>query len=314
MSNQYDWTVHPGHSGQLWCVGEGLAELSLDETDASFAELGVGGDAANTAVMAAACGVRTHLVGRVGDDPIGRRVAAFWAARGVQLDALAVERGAATGLYVSERHGDGLHRFAYHRRDSAGSRLSPLDVDELTVTSGDIVFATGVTAAISRSAALAASRGLTLAHERRARGAFSLNHRAALAPDRKLVLGLARRSDIVFASEADVAAIGAPARADALARDIAPRGELVLTRGGDGACAVTGGEVIACAAMDVVVGDTVAAGDAFAGAYLAARLLDAPIAEALRCATRAAGLACRGRGAASSYPTAADLARYGALT
>ena len=53
--------------------------------------------------------------------------------------------------------------------------------------------------------------------------------------------------------------------------------------------------------------DAAGAGDALAGAYLAARLRGLDPAEALRRGVAAAALSCRGFGCALSYPPAAEV-------
>jgi 2-dehydro-3-deoxygluconokinase len=58
-------------------------------------------------------------------------------------------------------------------------------------------------------------------------------------------------------------------------------------------------------AVDVV--DSAGAGDALAGAYLASRLAGAPPEVALDVGAVAAGLSCRARGCARSYPDRPEL-------
>ena len=106
-------------------IGEGLFELGLDQHDLyGPVRRGYGGDAANTAVMAARLGHEARLCSRVGSDALGGLLLTFWRESGVDTRWVIADRGAPTGVYVNERASEG-GRFHYHRRGSAGSRLAP---------------------------------------------------------------------------------------------------------------------------------------------------------------------------------------------
>jgi 2-dehydro-3-deoxygluconokinase len=287
----------------LAAIGEGLAELSLadgrDDTALSF-----GGDAANVCVMAARLGARTRLGGRVGDDALGRRLLAFWRAHGIELDGVRQDPGAATGLYVNEASAGG-HRFVYYRRGSAGSRFAPDDVAPAFLERVGTLVVTGVTLAVSPMCAAAAWRAIELARERGVRVACVLNHRPALGGDVDELVRAARASDVAIGSREDAAAVLGtrdPERIRAALRD--GPAELVLTDGADPALVVAGGEAVAQPVPAVAVRNAAGAGDALAGAYLAARLRgDAP-ARSLAWGVAAATLSVQEEGCASAYPSA----------
>jgi 2-dehydro-3-deoxygluconokinase len=133
-------------------IGEGLFEIGFDAgaLDGPLRR-GYGGDAANTAVMAARLGVSARLCGRVGDDALGRLLIAFWSWAGVETGYVVTDAEAPTGIYVNKRTPAG-HRFDYHRRSSAGTRLSPADVRD-SFLSGIGAAYPGVTLALSQTAA-----------------------------------------------------------------------------------------------------------------------------------------------------------------
>lgn len=280
-------------------IGEGLYELGVDEGAVEGQpRQGFGGDAANTAVMAARLG-GGRLCGRVGDDALGRLLLEFWSGNGVDVQSVAVD-AAPTGIYVNERLAGGGCRFHYHRRGSAGSRLSADDVDDAFLNGLDALHYTGVTLAISTSAAAAARLAARRARERGALVSFAVNHRPALQPDGRELAAAARGADVVFASaEESELVIGGAAPS--------PPRELVLTLGADGAVVFAGGEEIKVAAPPVASVDASGAGDALAAVYLSERIAGVPAERALTRAVAAATLSCRSFGAALSYPDAGEL-------
>ena len=281
-------------------IGEGLYELGVDEgaVDGQPRQ-GYGGDAANTAVMAAKLG-GARFCGRVGDDALGRLLREFWQRGGVDTRFVAAD-DAPTGIYVNERLAGGGFRFHYHRRGSAGSRLSVDDVDDAFLEGLDALHYTGVTLAISTSAAAAARLAARRSRERGALVSFAVNHRPALNPDLRELAAAASGADIVFvSSEESELVLGAAAPS-------VPARELVLTLGAEGAVAFADGDEIRVAAPEVATADASGAGDALAGVYLADRIAGAPPARALARGVAAASLSCRSFGAALSYPEVSEL-------
>jgi len=281
-------------------IGEGLYELGVDEgaVDGEPRQ-GYGGDAANTAVMAARLG-GARFCGRVGDDALGRLLLEFWRRSGVDTRSVVTDDGP-TGIYVNERLAGGGCRFHYHRRGSAGSRLSSDDVTDAFLDGLGALHFTGVTLAISTSAAAAARLAARRARERGTIVSFAVNHRPALRPDARELSAAAHGADIVFVSSEEselVFGAGAPSTAAQ---------EVVHTLGADGAVAFVKGEEIRIAAPPVASVDASGAGDALAGVYLAERVAGVPAERALTRAVAAATLSCRSFGAALSYPDAAEL-------
>lgn len=288
-------------------VGEGLFELGIDEGSPDAApRAGYGGDAANTAVMAARLG-GGRLCGRVGDDALGRRLLDFWRGSGVETASVSLDE-APTGIYVNERLAAGGCRFHYHRRGSAGSRLSTDDVTASFLDGLDALHFTGVTLAISTSAAAAARLAARLARRRGAIVSFAVNHRPALHGDAHEVAACARSADVVFVSLDDAELVfGANGPAEVARALVAGPAEIVVTLGDGGALAFVNGSEVRAPAPPVDVVDATGAGDALAGAYLAERIAGASAERALARAVTAATLSCRAFGTALSYPHASEL-------
>ena len=282
----------------ILAVGEGLYELGLD---GPLVREGFGGDAANTAVMAARMGVAARLVGRVGDDELGRRLLAFWASRGVIVDDVVVDPIRYTGIYVNRRGADGAHRFDYHRSGSAGSALTVDDVARVDRRRVAFTHFTGVGLSVSESSADACE---ALACGPAGLVSFAANVRPRLAPDHARLRAAAAGANVVFLSVEDAALLygDVDSAADALAG-----AELVVTDGGRRASVQARGERFDVDPPKVEVVDSAGAGDALAGAYLAARIRGEPPQVALTQGVTAGALSCRAPGCAASYPTRAEV-------
>ena len=290
----------------LGTVGEGLVELGLEPAPERALTLGFGGDAANAAVMAARMGAGARIAGRVGDDALGHRLRAFWISSGVDVDHVLVDPHAPTGIYVNERGAEGLQRFDYHRRGSAGSQLALGDIESSFLDDLGVLHLTGITLAVSASSREAA---LDLAERARARGiriALAVNHRPALGGDVAALRDAAQLADVVFVSEEEADTVFGSSEASSLAGELRTD-ELVLTRGDRGAVLVSAGELFDVPAPAVASVDPAGAGDALAGAFLAARLAGESPPRALRLGVTAAALSCRARGCALSYPDRTDV-------
>lgn len=288
----------------LGAIGEGLVELSLPSSTAP-PQLASGGDAANVCVMAARLGASVRLGGRVGADALGDRLVTFWNDNGLDLGGLATDRDAATGLYINEVHA-GEHRFTYWRRGSAGSRLAPGDLPPAFFEGLGVLVVTGVTLAVSASSARAALAAAETARERGTKVACVLNHRPALGGDVDALAAFARECDIVIGSLEDAAAIFAtedPARLHAVLG-----GELVMTDGGRPAVVLDRAVASSQPIPPVTVRNAAGAGDALAGAYLAARLRGDSQTRSLAWGVAAATLSVQREGCAASYPTADETA------
>jgi 2-dehydro-3-deoxygluconokinase len=292
----------------LGAIGEGLGELTPGDTF-NDAALSAGGDAANVCVMAARLGTPARLGGRVGDDALGRILLSFWRESAVDVAHVRIDPGAPTGLYVNEtRPGEG-HRFTYWRRDSAGSRLRPGDIDSGFFDALGTLVVTGVTLAVSSSSAAAARQTIAQARTRGVRVACVLNHRPALGSDPDVLARVAAASDVLIGSTEDAAAVfRVPPRAvkDAL-NPFDSEQEIALTDAERDATVIWREGRVSQAVPEVRVQNAAGAGDAFAGAYLASRLQGRSVDGALAYAVAAATLSVQRHGCAASYPSRAEV-------
>lgn len=300
----------------LVTVGESLALVyspragGFDTT--ADASLSFGGAESNVAIAAARLGAEATWIGRVGDDAFGRRIVRGIRGEGVHVVA-SVDPVAPTALMVKDRPALGRTRVVYYRAGNAGSRIEPADVPQDHLSGAEIFHFTGIALALS-----SASRETVMGAARAAKDAgaaisFDVNHRSKLwtaqvaAPVYREALALA---DIVFAGDDEAAiAVGAGEPA-ALAERIAACGprEVVIKLGERGAYALADGRTVEQSPFRVDVADTVGAGDAFVGGYLAERLAGLGLEHRMRTAAAAGACACRGDGDWEMMPTRRDIA------
>ena len=197
-----------------------------------------------------------------------------------------------TGVYFK----DPGHGVSYYRTGSAASRLSPADAARVDLTGIDIVHVSGITAAISVSAAQFLDDVFELAREAGVRVSFDVNHRPALwgaATAAGPLAALARRADIVFVGRDEAEALWSTTDAASVRALFPEVPELVVKDGEFGATAFVGANEVVEPALAVEVVEAVGAGDAFAGGYLSALLEGAPVAERLRSGHDRAALTLR---------------------
>jgi 2-dehydro-3-deoxygluconokinase len=279
-------------------------------------DLSVAGAESNLAVGVRRLGHDAVWISRVGDDEFGRLVTGTLAGEGVDIGHVTVDGAAPTGLMVKERRADSVTRVLYYRAGSAASRLSPSDVDEDLVRGAGLLHVTGITPALSASAAAAVDAAVDTARAARVPVSLDLNYRAALwsaeAAGARLA-DLVRRADLVFATAPEARLVVPDGDAAALAAglaDLGPR-QVLLKRGARGALALLDGERYEAAAHRVSVVDPVGAGDAFAAAYLAGFLDGHPPAGCLAAAIAAGAFAVTVPGDWEGLPSRAELALLG---
>jgi len=273
-----------GRSGVLLAVGETMALVApahggAVETGHEFL-VDAGGAESNVAAHVAELGHAARWASRLGDDALGRRILRQLAERGVDATAVVLDPDRPTGLYVKDP-GRGV---VYYRRGSAASALSEADGDAVDLGGVDVLHVSGITLALSPTAAAFLDRLLARARAAGVRVSVDVNHRPALwapgaAPD--ALDALARRADVLFTGRDEAEALWGTASADDIRARFAGVPELVVKDAEHGATAWCGDEQAFRPSLPVEVVDAVGAGDAFAGGYLAALLDGAGLADRL---------------------------------
>lgn len=210
---------------------------------------------------------------------------------------------------MNESSSGDSHRFSYWRRGSAGSRLCEGDLRTSFFEGLGALVITGVTLAVSESSATAARAAVAEAGRRGIPVACMINHRPALGGDVAALIGLLEGSDIVIGSHEDLVGLFGDARSgrQRLIGDGLDDREIVITDGARAATVITAGGSWSQPVPACEVRNAAGAGDALAGAYLAARLTGRAPAEALAPAVAAASISVGRDGCAASYPSAVEV-------
>lgn len=254
-----------------------------------------GGMAANVAVGARRLGTHVRLLGAVGDDAMGREALAALGSEGLDLAHVVERAGVPTFFCVIMVDAQGEKSLIKVLSDAYLPR--PEDLTPAAFRDVAHVHLTFTEPGLAR-------RSVGLARQAGAR--LSLDLEAADLPaDPSTVVELVRAVDLLFVS--------GQSRQE-IERRIGPLdpsdGTIVTTLGGGGARLETGWGVREVAGHRVPVTDTSGAGDAFAAAFLHARLDGATEADALRFANAAAALSTSAYGAQAGLPRREAVTRF----
>ena len=248
--------------------------------------MSLGGAESNVAIGLARLGHAVRWGGRLGADDVGAFALRTLRSEGVDTATVVRDPGRATGILLVEKRVADISRVAYYRAFSAGSAVEVADVRDSFDASTRVLHLTGITPALSDSAADATLWAARRARELGVLVSVDVNYRARLWPPEtaSAVLGpIAALADVVFASDGELHLIADGADEAARVRALLGGGvrEVVVTRGGDGSAVFTATGSAASAARRVPVVDTIGAGDAFTAGYLSALLDGLPLAERL---------------------------------
>jgi 2-dehydro-3-deoxygluconokinase len=303
-------------TADLVTLGETMALLASPEIgrlrDMTSLRLSIGGSESNVAIGASRLGHQAAWIGRVGDDEFGQLVLATLRREGVDVTAAVTDPAAPTALMLKERRTSEVVRVSYYRKDYAGSRLSPEDLDEDLIGSARVLHVTGITLGLSTSARAAAYAAVEQARARGALVSFDFNYRTALWSREEAAAefrDMSARADLIFAGEDELAIVGAGANPVDVARKLAGDSrQVVIKRGELGAVCVTRDGIYEQPAFAVRAIDSVGAGDAFVAGYLSGLLAGADITEQLRQACAAGAFAVTVIGDWEGGPSRDDLA------
>lgn len=280
-------------------------------------QLGMGGAESNVAIALNRLGTPVTWLGRVGRDSLGDLIRRELAAEGVNVVVI-VDDDAPTGLMIKERRLASATRVWYYRTGSAGSRLTPSDIPADIIRQARVLHVTGITPALSESAARATHDAMLIAREAGVLVSFDLNYRSKLwdaAAARRTYRDLIALADIVFAGEDEAAiAVGATDSVAETARllgDLGPS-EVIMKLGENGCFARVDEVTYEQAAFTVTVEDTVGAGDGFVAGYLSELHRGSPVAMRLLTAVSVGAFACTVAGDWEGMPLRSELGLLGA--
>jgi len=299
-------------------IGEPLFELNQGRGESVFRP-GHGGDTSNMAIAAARQGAKVGYVTAVGADQFGESFMALWKGEGVDTSAVKKSPIAHTGLYFVT-HGPDGHVFSYMRAGSAASRITPDDMPAAAIKAAKVVHASGISQAISSSAADAVFAAFRVARAANVAVSYDTNLRLRLWPldrARAVIHAAAGLADILKSSIEDarqLASIDDPDKIVDFYLSIGPR-IVALTLGEDGAIVATREKRERIPPRPAKLVDATGAGDMFTGAFLAEYLRTNDPFAAGRYANVAAALSTEGYGAVAPMPkrAAVEAAMRGAI-
>lgn len=309
---------------EILCLGEALIDMlpaTTAEGAAAFQPV-AGGAVMNTAVALGRLGVATGFAGPLSRDMFGTLLREHLEASGVDLSAAPLLDRPSTLAFV--RLVDGHATYEFRDEETALRHLSP---DELPAPDAatPALFAGGISLATEPCGSAietwlrlhAPGRALIL--DPNIRPGFIRDPEAFRARlDRLLALG-----QVLKLSDEDLAWLAGPGTPVDQARSLLARGPaaVFVTRGGDGALAVSRDAVAEVPSQPVTVVDTVGAGDTFNAGLIAAlsrrgkltrtgleSLDEADLRAALELGAAAAAVTVSRRGANPPWQTELDAA------
>ena len=295
--------------------GETMALMRADQVGplahASTLSLGIGGSESNVAIGLQRLGVQAVWCGRVGADSLGNLVEREIRAEGVDV-RIAVDPSAPTGLMIKERRTPATQRVSYYRAGSAGSRITPADVDEQLISRAELLHVSGITPALSPQAEVTLRYAVDTARAHNVTVSFDLNYRGNLwsaEGARNVYRDIIPRADIVFAGDDEAAIAVGAGEPEELARRISALGpsQTVIKLGADGALALIDGTLFRQEAVTVDAVDTVGAGDAFVAGYLAELVTGRGPQDRLKTATATGAFVCLVPGDWEGFPRRHEL-------
>jgi 2-dehydro-3-deoxygluconokinase len=288
-------------------IGEVLIELARG-SDGRFA-LASGGDTFNTAVYLARAGIDVGFASAVGDDPYSDAILALAAAEGISGDLILRAPGRLPGLYTVDTDPAGARHFHYWRDAAPAQDLFELP-DWNRVAEGllaaKFIYFSGITLSLYSNNGL--GRFLAIIEVARKNGAtiaFDGNFRPRgwkgdLPRTRTVFMEALKRVDIALPAYDDEAVLWGDPSPEATVERLRAFGigEIVVKNGPNSALVASGGNTDFIPVPEVVVPvDTMAAGDSFNAAYIAARLSGEGPKAAASAAHRLAAQVIRHRGA-----------------
>jgi 2-dehydro-3-deoxygluconokinase len=292
----------------LVCIGEPMLEFNQQPGtgDRRLYLEGFGGDTSNAAIAAARAGASVAYLTALGQDVAGDRFADLWQREGIETAYVRRAADRPTAVYFVT-HGPAGHAFLYYRAGSAASAYAPADVPEALIAGAKILYASGISQAISPSAADAVFHAIAIARRHGVKVAYDTNYRPRLWPAARaaaVIHAAIAQADIALPGLDDAIALTGLTDPESIADfylQLGPR-IVVLKMGEQGALLATPDGRTHIPTFPCTPVDATGAGDAFCGNFLARILAgDAP-EPAARYAAAAAALKCEGYGAVAPLP------------
>ena len=273
----------------LYTFGEAMALFLASDTDSVLTAhtytRSTAGAEGNVAVGVCRLGLSAHFFTLMGNDELGSAVLADFAAEGVDVSGVkrvdsfssAMVRNPGTTAPVEA---------SYLRKGAAASLMKPEDLDPELIASSRWLHTTGITCAISSSAAATAAAGLELARRAGIQKSFDLNIRRKLWSEeaaRKVLEPIARDVDLLIGGEDEYCAVFGTSDPQEALRIAASRGNkiAIMTHGPEELSYSLAGEVVLVHPPQVKSIDPVGSGDAFTSGVISGLLGGLTVGDAI---------------------------------
>jgi 2-dehydro-3-deoxygluconokinase/2-dehydro-3-deoxygalactonokinase len=304
---------------EIVCIGEPLVQFNAVTPgplrNVSLFEKHVGGPETNVAVCVRKLDHSSGLIGRVGDDELGHFIAGWL--RGIDVDTsyLKIDPSGPTAICLVQRGYPipGRSRVYYYRKESAGSKLAPEDVDREFIAGARILHLSGVTPAISQSAMDACLKAVVIARDNDVLVSLDTQIRpqlwASLDDAASAIMKFIEFTNILFTDLGDAEVLigeNSPEKVTQVFKSLGV--EVVVLRLGErGAIAARGSELAEAEPLPITAEDPLGASDALAGTFLSCLVEGRSLFESLRKSMISWSLVASTRGEQENLPTSRDL-------
>ncbi len=277
-------------------------------------ELCGGGTGANTAVALARLGLPAAFIGMIGADLYGRDIQADLSAEGVDLSGLCVRSDVSTPTVIAVVQPDGDRVVVvWPVTGGAHTHLRPEDLDPAQIAQAAWLHTTGM-CLDQRPVSDAVLYGMQIAHEAGVPVSLDLNLRLELSEgqwrpgQREAVEQAVALADVVLGSgEEEIVPLAGGKSVESAVRALVEGKRTVIARLGEtGAFCVWPDGEVRIPGFEVEIVDTLGAGDAFNGGYIAGRLASQREPDAVRWGNAVAALSITRPGARGT-PARAEL-------
>jgi 2-dehydro-3-deoxygluconokinase/2-dehydro-3-deoxygalactonokinase len=300
-------------------LGESLIQLNAVTRGplrhVTLFERHVAGAETTVAVCVRRQGLSSGLITRVGDDEFGKCILNWVRGEGVDTSQIRVDTEAPTGIYFVQRGFPipSESKMFYYRKGSAGSRISPSDVNPDYLGAAKLFHTTGITPALSETALEATRKALEISISNNLIVSFDTNIRPVLwgSIDNavRVLTPIIEKVDILFTDPRDASILLNVQDVDQMIDGFLKFGveTVVLKMGRKGAIAANRREKVSVQALEVYVEDPIGAGDAFAGTFITSRLKGRSLEESLKRAVIAGSLVVTVRGDEECLPSEEEI-------
>jgi 5-dehydro-2-deoxygluconokinase len=299
------------------------------EDVATFAKA-VGGCPANVAIGAARLGLKSALITRVGDEPMGRFVQEQLVREGVDTRGVRVDPQRLTGLVLVSVRDEQTFPLIFYRENCADGALCEDDIDEELIASARAILVTGTHFSLE-AAARAQRKAIEVARAHGRQVILDIDYRPNLwgigghgsgelryARSAEVTRALAPVlpfCDLIVGTEEEMhVAAGVEDTAGAIRHIRSLSNAVIVCKRGSRGCVVFTGEIPAALedgvlvkGVDIEIYNVLGAGDAFLAGYLRGYLRGAPSEESARLANACGALAVSRLLCSPEFPTAAEL-------